>query len=84
MRRELGETMALTADPEWTRLYRYPLGIGQYAVGHQRLLDQMHAALETTPGLWLAGSSYYGVAMNACIEKAGVQAGEIDGFLGGC
>lgn len=81
VRRELSETMGLTVDPEWTRLYRYPLGIGQYRVGHQALLDRMHSALEAMPGMWLAGSSYYGVAMNACIEKAEAQAEEIVKFF---
>ena len=77
VRREIAETMGLTADPYWTRIYRYPLGIGQYLVGHQDLLDHIHGHLEDLGGLWLAGSSYYGVSMNACIEKAGEQAGEI-------
>ena len=84
LHRELTETMGLKASPRWQRLYRHPLGIGQYLVGHQQLLDRMHNQLADLPGLWLAGSSYYGVSMNACIEKAGVQACEVDGYLGGC
>jgi hypothetical protein len=31
----------------------------------------------------VAGSSYYGVAMNKCIEKAWRQADEIVGYLAG-
>jgi hypothetical protein len=37
--------------------------------------------LANNPGLWVAGSSFYGISMNSCIEKAGEQAGEILGFL---
>ena len=81
--RELEQTMDLKAQPRWQRLYRHPLGIGQYLVGHQQLLDRMHSQLTDLPGLWLAGSSYYGVSMNACIEKAAFQAAEIDDHFGG-
>lgn len=77
VRRDLETTMGLTAEPAMTRVYRWPLGIGQYTVGHQRRLDRIHERLAGLPGLWVAGSSFYGVAMNACFEKAPEQAGEI-------
>ena len=41
----------------------------------------MTTALESLPGLWFAGSSFHGVAMNASIEKADAQANEILEFL---
>jgi oxygen-dependent protoporphyrinogen oxidase len=82
VREDLRTTMGLTTPPLFARVYRWPLGIGQYTVGHQDRLDQVHSRLETHPGLWVAGSSFYGISMNACIEKAGVQAGEILSFLG--
>ena len=81
VRRDLGTTMGLSTEPVLTRIFRHPLGIGQYNVGHQALLDIVHGRLEELPGLWLAGSSYYGVSMNACIEKAGAQATEIVEYL---
>ena len=76
-RTDLEDAMGITAEPVMTRVYRWPLGIGQYTVGHQDRLDAIHARLDEHPGLWVAGSSYYGVAMNACIEKAWSQADEI-------
>ena len=82
-RTDLEDAMGITAEPELTRVYRWPLGIGQYTVGHQDRLDTIHARLAEHPGLWVAGSSYYGVAMNACIEKAWTQADEIVGHLTG-
>lgn len=82
-RDDLQRAMGITAEPELTRIYRWPLGIGQYHVGHQGRLDRIHARLGTHPGLWVAGSSYYGVAMNACIEKAPEQADEIVAYLAG-
>jgi oxygen-dependent protoporphyrinogen oxidase len=79
---DLEETMGLTAGPLFTRVYRWKLGIGQYTVGHQERLDRIHARLGQSPGLWVAGSSFYGISMNACIEKAGEQAEEILRYLG--
>lgn len=81
VRRDLETTMGLTAAPIRTSIFRHPLGIGQYLVGHQQILDTIHQRLEALPGLWLAGSSYYGVAMNACIAKAGEQVEEVLAWL---
>lgn len=80
-RTDLEDAMGITAEPVLTRVYRWPLGIGQYHVGHQSRLDRIHQRLAADPGLWVAGSSYYGVAMNACIEKAWDQADEIVAYL---
>ncbi len=82
VRRDLRTTMGLDAEPLFSPVYRWRLGIGQYTVGHLDRMDRIHKALEDLPGLRVAGSSYYGISMNACIEKAGEQAGEILTFLG--
>lgn len=78
---DLRITMGLETEPLFTRVYRWPLGIGQYTVGHLDRIDTIHQRLAARPGLWMAGSSFYGISMNACIEKAGEQAGEIISFL---
>lgn len=82
-RTDLEDAMGIAAEPELARVYRWPLGIGQYHVGHQDRLDRIHERLAASPGLWVAGSSYYGVAMNACVEKAWDQADEIVAHLEG-
>ena len=82
VRRDLATSMGIDAKPELTRVYRWPLGIGQYEVGHQERLDRIHERLAANPGLWVAGSSYYGISMNACIEKAAEQGPEIVRALG--
>ena len=78
---DLRLTMGLGAEPLLTRVYRWKLGIGQYTVGHLDRIRRIEEALDRNPGLWLAGSSFYGISMNACIEKAGKQAEEILRFL---
>ena len=77
VRSDLEATMGLGADPLFARVYRWPLGIGQYTVGHQDRMDTAHERLRDLPGLWVSGSSFYGISMNSCIEKAGEQAEEI-------
>lgn len=81
VREDLARAMSIEAEPELVRVYRWPLGIGQYTVGHQERLERIHARLEGLPGLWVAGSSFYGISMNACIEKAAEQGPEIARFL---
>ena len=83
VRRDLTATMGIEAEPELTRVYRWPLGIGQYHVGHQERLRRIHGRLRSNPGLWVAGSSYYGVSMNACIAKAAEQGRQIVAYLAG-
>lgn len=84
VRQELATAMNLTAAPVFTRVFRYPLGIAQYTVGHQQRLNLIQAHLDALPGIWVAGSSYYGVSMNACIEKAETQANAVLDYLKGC
>lgn len=82
VRHDLATTMRVDAEPVLTRVFRWPLGIGQYTVGHQERLDRIHGRLRGHPGVWLAGSSFYGVSMNACVERAAPAAKEIVAFLG--
>ncbi len=77
VRTDLETTMGLEAEPLFSRVYRWPLGIGQYTVGHRVRMDTIHRQLDGLPGLWLTGSSFYGISMNSCIEKAGEQVDEI-------
>jgi oxygen-dependent protoporphyrinogen oxidase len=81
VRKDLRTTMGIDAEPVLARIYRHPNGIAQYTVGHQQRLDTIHGRLERLPGLWVTGSSYYGVSMNACIARAGEQAEEILRYL---
>jgi oxygen-dependent protoporphyrinogen oxidase len=81
VRSDLETTMGLSATPIRSWIFRHPVGISQYDVGHGARLERIEARVESHPGLWLAGSSYYGVAMNLCIENAGKQARAIVDYL---
>ena len=67
---DLRQTMRLTIAPELVRITRHRHGIPQYRIGHRRRVAQLETLLQRHPGLFAAGSSYSGVALNACIEEA--------------
>ena len=70
VRDDLARTMGLRLAPEFTHIVRHWRGIPQYTVGHGARLERIEATLAGFPGLFLAGNSYRGVAVNACIEDA--------------
>jgi len=70
VRTDLERTMGLRLAPEFVHLVRHWRGIPQYTIGHQARLDRIETALAAHPGLFLAGNSYRGVSINACIEDA--------------
>lgn len=55
-------------EPEAFHVIRHPLGIAQYEIGHGELIAEIEACCP--PELRLAGSSYRGVALNACVKEA--------------
>ncbi len=72
VREELRVTMGIGAAPTFVRIVRHRVGIPQYTVGHRARLERLEERLAAgQPGLFLAGSSYRGVAVNACIADAG-------------
>jgi oxygen-dependent protoporphyrinogen oxidase len=77
VRGDLQQTMRLTATPEFTRITRHHRGIPQYERGHLARLARIAGRVAGHPGLHLAGNSYRGVAMNACIADADRIAEEV-------
>jgi oxygen-dependent protoporphyrinogen oxidase len=70
VRASLQRTMGLTIAPEFIHIVRHWRGIPQYKTGHLARLDRVEVALARYPGLVIAGNSYRGVAVNACVEDA--------------
>lgn len=66
--RDLRTAWGFAPEPRAVRIIRHPLGIAQYEIGHGELIGRITAACP--PGLRLAGSSYRGVAINACVKEA--------------
>jgi oxygen-dependent protoporphyrinogen oxidase len=76
-RADLETTMGLTIDPVFSRVFRHPAGIPQYTVGHLDRIATIDDRLRRHPGLLLAGNSYRGVSINACIADAALLAGGV-------
>lgn len=69
-RDDLRRTMRLQLAPVFVHIVRHRRGIPQYTTGHDARLQRLDGILAEHPGLFVAGSSYRGVSMNACVEDA--------------
>jgi oxygen-dependent protoporphyrinogen oxidase len=70
VRTDLHRTMGIRVAPEFIHVFRHRRGIPQYTIGHASRLARLEKRLREHPGLFLAGNSYRGVSINACIEAA--------------
>jgi protoporphyrinogen/coproporphyrinogen III oxidase len=69
MREELRQRLGITASPVIERVYRWPLGMPQYSMGHRERLTTIEQRLDQHPGLALAGNAYRGVGIPDCIAS---------------
>lgn len=68
---ELTEALGLREAPAASLVSRWPRGFPQYDVGHQARVDDIEASLaRDAPGVFVAGASYRGLGIAACIEQA--------------
>lgn len=70
VRRDLARTMGVPCTPEFVRVIRHRRGIPQYVKGHLARMRRIETLLRVHPGLYVAGSSYRGVSLNACVAEA--------------
>lgn len=70
VRHDLGRTMGLSLAPSFLHVVRHRRGIPQYTIGHEARLFRLQHLLSDYPGLFVAGNSYRGVAVNACVADA--------------
>jgi oxygen-dependent protoporphyrinogen oxidase len=70
VRRDIKETMGITAEPIFTEITRLHRSMPQYPVGHvenmQRLRERLAADL---PGVWITGAAFDGVGLPDCIRQ---------------
>ena len=64
---ELRETLGITRRPIFSRTYEWPAGIPVYSAAHAANVTTLEQALESYPGLYLAGSAFHGVGIPDCI-----------------
>jgi oxygen-dependent protoporphyrinogen oxidase len=67
---DLQTTLGITDSAVATRVSRWPDGFAQYEVGHLQLIESIEQSLsEDCPQISLAGSSYRGLGIPACIGQ---------------
>jgi protoporphyrinogen/coproporphyrinogen III oxidase len=73
VRVELHQILGLTAEPLFSRIYRWERSMAQYEVGHLERVAEIERLRAGLPGLALAGNAYRGIGVPDCI-KSGVDA----------
>ncbi len=77
----LRQTMGITADPEFVRIFRHRRAIPQYPPGHGRRLQELQQRASRYPGLHFTGNAFFGIGLNDCVCAAQATA---DALLSGC
>ncbi len=66
----LAKLAGVRAAPRFSMVIRHARAIPQYVLGHADRLAAIDARLRYLPGLFLAGNSYRGIAINSCLAEA--------------
>ena len=66
---ELDQTVGVSGQPEFSKVYRWRNCMPQYTLGHVDRVTQIDSAVAAIDGLELAGNSYHGVGIPACINS---------------
>jgi oxygen-dependent protoporphyrinogen oxidase len=78
--RELARALALKHAPVDLRVQRFGAAIPQYLVGHLARVERIEAALP--PHIAVAGASYRGVGLAACVRSGQAAANRVLAHLG--
>jgi oxygen-dependent protoporphyrinogen oxidase len=76
---ELHEVAGFGAPPRFSRVYRWPRSMAQYAVGHLQRQAEVESRLAAISGLHLAGNAYHGIGIPDCIRMGRAAARKIVG-----
>src|SRR2546428_5633691 len=74
-RHEMCQILGISAEPLFTRIYKWKAAMGQYTVGPLEGLDCIDRLPPQLPGLALAGNAYRGIGVPDCVHS-GKQAAE--------
>jgi protoporphyrinogen/coproporphyrinogen III oxidase len=72
-RDELRQIVGLTAEPLFTRVYRWKSAMAQYSVGHLERIGRIQSLCQKLPGLALAGNGFNGIGVPDCV-RSGTEA----------
>jgi oxygen-dependent protoporphyrinogen oxidase len=77
VRRDLRALLGITAEPVDTLVTRWGGGLPQYALGHLEKVARVRGAVADVPGLAVAGATFDGVGIPACIASARTAADRV-------
>jgi len=66
---ELREIIGLSAEPVFSKVYRWFKGMPKYTVGHLERIAAIDEKLKEHKGLFLIGCSYRGIGMGDCVKS---------------
>lgn len=70
VRQDYSRLMGVTAPPLFSTVYRWPLSMPQYTVGHEARRKAIAQLSASETGLYLCGNAYDGVGIPDCIRVA--------------
>ena len=76
---ELHEILGLTAEPLFTRIYRWKAAMAQYTVGHLERIERIEKLRKQLPAIALAGNAYRGIGVPDCVRSGQEAAAEVRG-----
>jgi oxygen-dependent protoporphyrinogen oxidase len=82
VREELRQIIGLTAEPRFTRVYKWKGAMAQYGVGHLERLERIERLRQQLPGLGLAGNGYRGIGVPDCVRSGADAAGQVLSAIG--
>lgn len=83
VRSELRQIISLTAEPLFTRVYKWKSAMAQYSVGHLDRLARIQALCGKFSGLALAGNGFNGIGVPDCVRSGSEAANKILGDISG-
>jgi len=81
-RDDLRQIIGLTAEPIFTRVYKWKSAMAQYSVGHLERLQRIETLRLKIPGLALAGNGFNGIGVPDCVRSGTEAATKILSDLG--
>ncbi|WP_442870392.1 protoporphyrinogen oxidase [Aneurinibacillus sp. Ricciae_BoGa-3] len=79
---DLNKIMKINQQPEFSIVTRWKQSMPQYVVGHKQRIAQLEEDVaKNLPGLFLAGSPYYGVGLPDCIDQGESAVAQVIAYL---
>ena len=69
VREELKDMIGISAEPVFSKVYRWFQGMPKYTVGHLERIAVIDEKRKRHPGLFLIGCSYRGIGIGDCVKS---------------